>query len=314
MTAAKPQSVIEAAWFYSGEGDPVPNVAIGIENGIIAEIHQLTKTKSNLVIIPPIVNAHTHLELSDVREPFPPGSNFPEWIRKVIAHRRERDGHSEAVRLGLKEAAMAQTRVIADTVPVEQFLSEPTPEVSVHGSHTAGIEVIPFVEFIGLDDERVELAKRQLESLTVHASLSPHAPYSVHPDLLDCLVRHARENAMPVMMHLGETREELQLLETGTGPFADMLKAFGVWQPGLFPGRSVCEYLECLSAAPRTLIAHGNYFGDQEIDYLAGQPRTSVVYCPRTHRHFGHSEHPWRRMLDKGIKVILGTDLSLIHI
>ncbi len=302
--------VLEAAWFWSGEGEPIQNVAIEVVGGaVIADIRQLRSTRSRLAIIPPLVNSHTHLELSDVASPFPAGETFPDWIEKVISHRRERESEQPALDMGLAELLSNGTACAADTVPMEQ-----NPIVA------AGVDVFWFTEYIGLTDERIQKAIKHASETTMGlVGVSPHAPYSVRFDLLEELVSIAASKYSPVMMHLAETREELEMLEHGTGPFAEMLKSFGVWEPNAFGGRSVCDYIDCLSNAPRqfhedlptsskVLLAHCNYLGDREIELLASQPNMTVVFCPRTHHHFGHSEHPWRQMLDSGITVSLGTD------
>ena len=292
---------LNAAWFFSGEGDPLPNVAIEVAGGIISDIRQLSGTSaSRVLVIPPLVNAHTHLELSDCREPIPAGDTVPDWIRKVIAHRSFRSDSASAIASGLFELAESGTGIVADTVPADM-----TP-VNAPG-------VRSFVEYIGMSDDRVEAAIEHASSLDSAAHLqrvgiSPHAPYSVRIDLLDKLIATARQFELPMMMHLAETLEELELLANGTGPFATMLQSFGIWQDGLFPQLSVCDYLDRLSSAPRVLFAHGNYFGDAELDLLVSRPNATVVYCPRTHAHFAHDPHLWRRMLERGINVALGTD------
>jgi len=63
-----------------------------------------------------------------------------------------------------------------------------------------------------------------------------------------------------------------------------------------------------LQPAPRCLVIHGNYLSDGNISYLARQPHLSVVYCPRTHAWFQHPPHPFRRMRQAGVSVVLGTD------
>ena len=296
---------IEVAWFYSGKDEPVPNVAMEVVDGEIADIRSIRHTDSSLAIIPPLVNAHTHLELSDVSPPIPAGNTFPDWIRKVIGHRASRENPTHAVEVGLREVEAAATLRVADTVPMAQT------------AHLPATRLYPnrFVEYIGLDDRRVADA---IEHVNIwprsgfhwgaHSGISPHAPYSVRLDLLDTLVATAARTYRAVMMHIAETREELELLEHGTGPMAQMLQDFDVWEPGLFPTRSVCEFIECLSAAPQVLLAHANYFSEREIDLAASLSNVNVVYCPRTHAHFGHEPHPWRRMLERGLNVALGTD------
>ncbi len=65
----------------------------------------------------------------------------------------------------------------------------------------------------------------------VHPALSPHAPYTVHPELLDSLVEMAGDAHVPVAMHLAESREELELLRTGGGPFRELLVELNAWNP-----------------------------------------------------------------------------------
>jgi len=112
-----------------------------------------------------------------------------------------------------------------------------------------------------------------------------------------------------VAMHLAETRAELEFLATGQGEFADMLRAFGSMPSnGLPTGLRPFDYLRALAQSPRALIVHGNYLAEDEIEFLAARPHMSVVYCPRTHEFFRHEPHPWRRMLDRGVNVAVGTD------
>jgi cytosine/adenosine deaminase-related metal-dependent hydrolase len=124
------------------------------------------------------------------------------------------------------------------------------------------------------------------------------------------LARAAAADA-PVAFHLAETPEELELLSTGTGPLRMLLEDFGAWEPGvLTPGLRPLHYLQQLGAAGvRGLVIHGNYLADDEMALLAAHAnRLSVVYCPRTHTHFGHPPHPWRRLRAAGVNVALGTD------
>lgn len=294
--------VIEASWFYSGNGAPKHNVAIEVTDGVISDIRpQKNAVESRYVVIPPIVNAHTHLELSDCAQPLPAGATFPEWIGKVIAHRAGRDEPGQAVAQGVVEIANSGTVTVADTVPMDQALDAET-----------SFGRLAFIEYIGLTDDRVNAAVEHatvtFQRSVVGLGISPHAPYSVRSDMLEQLVRIARQADVPMMMHLAETKEELQLLTDGTGPFADMLRAFGIWQAGLFPRLTLCDYIDQLTQAPRAVFAHGNYFEEDEFQLLATRPNATVVFCPRTHRHFGHSSYPLQAMLDRGINMALGTD------
>jgi aminodeoxyfutalosine deaminase len=120
-----------------------------------------------------------------------------------------------------------------------------------------------------------------------------------------CAERHA-----PLAMHLAESREELDWLRTGGGPFAEFLGRLEGFDPSAFlPGRRPLDYLRLLAKAPRTLVIHGNYLDDEEIALLGARAaRMTVVYCPRTHDWFAHDEYPLEKMLAAGVAVALGTD------
>ncbi len=111
-------------------------------------------------------------------------------------------------------------------------------------------------------------------------------------------------------MHVAETREELQLLADQTGPFVELLDSLGAWFPETCPrGATALDILQLLSRAPRSLVIHGNYLDDAEIDFVARHSDTmSVVYCPRTHEFFEHETWPLEKFLGAGINVAIGTD------
>jgi cytosine/adenosine deaminase-related metal-dependent hydrolase len=111
-------------------------------------------------------------------------------------------------------------------------------------------------------------------------------------------------------MHVAESREELQLLATGDGPFRELLEALGAWDREAIPlGSRPLDYLQVLALAPRALVIHGNYLDLAERAFIAERAaRMSVIYCPRTHSYFAHERYPLAEMLAAGIRVAIGTD------
>ena len=180
------------------------------------------------------------------------------------------------------------------------------------------LDVVAFYELIGLLAERVPERLADAEQFIVQAQhaagwrggISPHAPYSVHPELVVGLIRRATAHRLPLAMHLAESREELELLAAGSGPFRSLLEELGAWDPSAFPhGTRPLEYLQLLAEAPRSLVIHGNYLEVDELEFLAMNPqRMSIVYCPRTHAYFEHARHPLPRLMALGASVALGTD------
>ena len=111
-------------------------------------------------------------------------------------------------------------------------------------------------------------------------------------------------------MHLAETKEELQYLQTSRGPFRELLEERDQWEPGAIEvGSKPLNYLEGLARVPRSIVVHGNYLNDDETSFIAAhRDEISVVYCPRTHAFFEHEAYRLWSMLQKGVRVALGTD------
>lgn len=254
------------------------------------------------VVLPGLVNAHTHLEFSALQEPLSHAGSFASWIRNVVQWRRTQSDAdiNAAIAQGAVESAQRGVSTLGEIATRPADLPEEP-------------RIVSFREALGLRYEAIEpqlkLARRHLEQGTELFGLSPHAPYSIGRDLLAGVIELARETGCPVAMHLAETREELELLANGTGPLVDLFTEWGLWSPGQPPAvRSPAEVLRSLRELPRVLVVHGNYLTHDEIDMLACRPNMAVVYCPRTHRYFGHEPYPLREMLSRGVRVVFGTD------
>ena len=305
-----------ARWVIPVCGEPIENGTVVVEDGLIADVHLAHDPNAvslgHAAVIPGLVNAHTHLEFSDLGEPIGPPESFPDWIRAVVRHRRERTAAvASVVSRGIRESAASGTTLLAeiatDDVP-NSALPDDRPRAVV------------FRELLGLRDDQidaqVDIAQRHLRRSPGDDAnpqplrgLSPHAPYSVHPELFAKLVSLAAETRSPLAIHLAETTGERELLARGTGELVEMLRAFGVFSDGVIPrGSRPLDYLTPLAELTSALVVHGNYLDAEEIDFLAGHPHLAVVYCPRTHAYFSHRPHPWRELLHKGASVVLGTD------
>jgi cytosine/adenosine deaminase-related metal-dependent hydrolase len=174
-----------------------------------------------------------------------------------------------------------------------------------------------FHEAIGPTIARAHAAAEAMEDFLksaaqpgIQGGISPHAPYTVHTRLLEALVELSQRYRVPVAMHLAETREELELLNLGSGPFRDLLEAVGAWDDGEDARLScILDYLAALSRAERALVIHGNYLDDDEVAFLADhRDRMSVVYCARTHAYFEHEPYPLNKLIACGVSLALGTD------
>lgn len=272
----------------------------------------------NVAILPALINAHTHLELSDCTEPVgSPGVPLPRWILELVQNRRAQLARGDdlaqlyatARRRGFELSRAAGVTTIGDIV------SQPPPpsDEVAHDAHW-----IAFREALGRAPARVveqeqafaEHVRWANQRLGVTAGLSPHAPYTCSPEMVAMSVRCSQAYQLPLAMHLAESREELQLLSTGDGLFREVLEQLGAWERADFRGgRSPRDYLEILEGAHRVLVIHGNYLDSGDWPWLAARSQhMAVVYCPRTHAYFNHAPYPLAKMLRSGVRVVIGTD------
>ncbi len=309
------ERILRVRWLLNPDQSPLENMEIVEQHGRIAEIRSLSSDARNVlpvILIPTLVNAHTHLEFSPLSEPIHPAFPFQDWITAVIQWRRGGDpmiGH--AVRRGLEESLKNGVTAVGEITTTQPVGDD---DIAAH------CRVVSFREIIGLQQARIPELMQQAtahlmqnsasgkEATIVHG-ISPHAPYTVHPELFSSLVELAVHRSAVIAMHLAETTDELELLHDGKGRFVEFLAGLGLWNSATFPGgRSIRDFLEQLVRAPRALAIHGNYFTHDDIQFVARHANVATVFCPRTHAYFGHSPHPIRQLLAAGANVILGTD------
>ena len=338
-TAATRSKTYRARWIWSDgcwiEGGRVTIAGRQII-GVGSESQSGEIDLGDCLILPGLVNAHTHLEFSSLSAPLPFDQTFASWIRNVVQWRRGQtdSSTSEAIKLGLAESANAGVALLGE-IATHWWRSRTALEVSELDIASPPVhhpQLVVFWELLGL---KPEVIAKQIGAACRHlivgspgipasirassgmsewqpnwtAGLSPHAPYSVSGELFAEAINLARASNCPVAMHLAETHEELELLAQGTGPLADLFSEWGLWMPGqLAAFRTPLEVLQQLAVLNRVLVIHGNYLSLAELDYLTGKPQFSVVYCPRTHSYFQHDRYPLASMLQRGIRVALGTD------
>ncbi|MDF1744747.1 MAG: amidohydrolase family protein [Gimesia sp.] len=312
------RQILKARWVFPVEGPPLEGAVVEVEGSRIAAVyagdHPQATDLGNAALIPGLVNAHTHLEFSDLEKPLGPVAPFTEWIRSVMKSRFDSSGSSESkIQQGIKECLGAGTTCLGEIATSSESLQ------LLEQSHPAPHSVV-FRECLGFSADRVseqeQIAADFFEERTgpghevpIARGLSPHAPYSVNPDLYLRLVQLARDRGAPVAVHLAETRDELEFLERKQGPFVELLTELGLWDSQILrDGLRMYDYLAPLAELSSALAIHGNYFGEAEIKFLKQSPQISVVYCPRTHHYFGHTPHPWLKMIGQGINVAIGTD------
>ena len=280
-----------------------------------AEQHDL----GDALLLPGLVNAHTHLELSDMTAVERRGS-FAEWIMAVIRARQSMgamDGPAAAgaARQGAAESLAFGVTTVGD---ISKFADHTRPTLAA-----SPLRVVSFGEVQAMAGRR-ELLGQRLATATderwdgwadrnrLRVGVSPHAPYSVEPAGYRACLAWAERRGRPITTHLAETPDEATFLADHDGPLMQIWRALRDWRDDVptFAGGPVRLAASLGLLDYPTLLAHVNYVDDAELDLLAGG-RASVVWCPRTHAYFDHRPHRFREMLAwgaRGVNVCVGTD------
>jgi len=313
-----------AAWILPITEPPVHNGWIAVDRGRVVALGSSGKrvlhdgarvvNLGQVAILPGLVNAHTHLELSYLRDEVPPASEFVTWIRGVIAaRRRQPDPRSpeilDAVDRALAEAVACGTAIVGD---ISNTLVTFDP---LTRSRLAAIVFYELIRFNAPDPAGfVEHATREIDALEptdrVRVSLAAHAPYSVAPLVLRAIRREIdRRPFAPCSVHLAESEEEIEFIRSGRGPWRALLEEIGAWDPGwLPPGGSPVQFLdESGFLDARVLAVHGVQMTTEDLDRLVARGST-LVTCPRSNGHTGAGAPPIEDFYNYGVNVAVGTD------
>jgi cytosine/adenosine deaminase-related metal-dependent hydrolase len=268
----------------------------------------------NVAVLPGLVNAHTHFELSHLRHEVAASPAFVTWIRSVIeARRRHSDPNAPeilaAVRRAIGEAVACGTAVVGDvsnTLVTFEALVE---------SCLAAVVFYELIRFTAPDPAAfVECARAEIANLAptrrVRASLAAHAPYSVAPLVFRAMrATLDRDGLAPSSVHLSESAEENEFISTGTGPWRTLLEELGAWDPSWVPpGGTPVQFLdETGFLGEHVLAVHGVQMTSADLDRLKASGAT-LVTCPRSNVHTGAGAPPLETFYASGIRVAIGTD------
>lgn len=323
MTSAQ-VTVLRAAWICPIAGPPIPQGWVAVQDGRITGVGSdlrdappgSVRDLGQAAVMPALVNAHTHLELSWLRGRVPPAATFIDWIKQLFVTRGGRherpddptvvDGIYDAIR-ELRECGVAAVGDISNSLATVA----PLARERMRG--------IVFHELLGFNlphGKRVEetretrAAAREAGNGVVDVSVAPHACYSVSPEMFRAIrAELAAMGPAITSVHVGESDSEMEFLQRGTGPWPTVLRWVGSWVEGWQPpGCGPVEYLDGLEFLDaRTLVVHGVHLTDASLARLASLGCT-VVTCPRSNQWVGVGVPPVERFYRSGVAVAIGTD------
>ncbi len=299
---------------YVGFGTPMLEGGLVVVGGHVTAVGPLSELQQShpgaplvhkgKALTPPVVNAHTHLDLSTV--PYFRGA-YPDFIQHVIEHGPWRT--VEAAARGLNELRALGVGGFGDIAYKPEIV-----EWLVAHSPLPGVV---YLEVINRNPAQADpLASKIAAQLSswrernslIRVGISPHTPYNVSAGLLKKLVEIARHEGFPMQMHVAESPEETVLMTQGGGALQEIPLRYGFPAYQEFPGLTPVRYLAELGVlGPHLTIVHGVQVDEEEVQMLA-QSGTRIVACPRSNQGLACGQMPWELYLKHRLEPALGTD------
>ena len=305
-----------ARWVLPISAPPIERATVAVADGRIAYVGARANAPAGAdtelgeaILLPGLVNAHCHLELTVLRG-FLEDLDFAHWIMRLNAVKRtvlDRSRLLDSARFGVAEGLCHGVTTYADTCD---------SGVAFDAMLEAGVRGIMYQEVFGPDPaardrslaelrEKVA-ALRPRESALVKVGVSPHAPYTVSDALYAAVATYAQSEHLPVAVHIAESEVERALVERGEGVFADGLRKRGITVgPRARSSLDLLHRTGVLSTRP--LLIHSVRLDAEDIGLVAGS-RSPVAHCPISNAKLGHGTSPVLELLEAGVTIALGSD------
>ena len=305
-----------ARWVLPITRPPIENGTVVESDGVITYVGLRSAAPpgddydiGDAIMLPGLVNTHTHLELTAMRG-FLENCQFAEWIDKLRQTRNDildDEMLLDSARSGIIEGLEAGITTYADTC---------SSGVVMRAMRELGVRGIVYQEVFGPDPSHADVAMRELEDRIetlqleqtelVSLGVSPHAPYTVSDRLYQAAAQFANSRRLPLAMHIAESEPEHDIVVNARGDFAERWTRRGIAVARR--ARSPIELLERHGALDRgPLLIHCVRVDDADIAIMARR-RCSVAHCPASNAKFGHGIAPLLPLLAAGVRLGLGSD------
>lgn len=261
------------------------------------------------ILLPGLINAHCHLDYTNMSGLMPPQKSFTDWIRLMLATKAEWN-YSEFAESWLRGARML-LRTGCTTVVDFEAVPELLPDVW----SATPLRVISLLEMTGVKSRRnprmiLEENLAQIARLPggrCRPGLAPHAPYSTVPELLRLAAGFSRLHHWPLSIHISESIQEFEMFTKGRGVMFDWLRRNQRDMSDCTLGSPVQHADACGALNENCLAVHVNYLAKGDAKLLASK-KTSVAHCPRSHYYFRHEKFPFKTLARARVNICLGTD------
>jgi cytosine/adenosine deaminase-related metal-dependent hydrolase len=294
---------------------PIDNGALVLNKGMIEAVgtsdritqryprHRVVRMQ-NTVLMPGLINTHTHLELPDLLNKIRT-SEFADWILNLIRLKKHLTSGDYAT--AAKENILTLIRTGTTTVG----------EICTHGVsptiiRKSGLRAVVFFEIITMSQYAenpplLPIVEGGMGKL-IQFGYSPHATYTVSESALRAISQFSQKKNFRLAMHIAESKEEILLLHRKKSGLEELYR-FAGWDIGWAPhGDSSIEYLKRIGfLSPNLLAVHAVQVSDKDIAIIK-KTSVSVTHCPRSNKETGVGRMPLKKFLDAGVIVGLGTD------
>ncbi len=298
---------------------PIPDGGIAVSDGKIQKVAPFAEFGGlsadeyidlrPLVLMPGLINCHTHLEEGVLRSKVEECSSFTGWYARTAKYLAGSDiaKRINAVRLGCRESLFYGVTTVADTA---------STGASFLVLREEKIRSLVFLHFKGLipwqAQTEFELVRSRIHLLEgvfpmEQIGFSPEAPYSASLELYRHAIKESKNCNALFQTHLAESGEEFEMFSSHTGPLYEFSQRIHA-QDLHDHTRGPLPFLVKNNLAPmRSLVLHGNYLTSEDLEILARR-RISLVHCAQSHSYFGHRDFPFQSALDSGVNICLGTE------
>ncbi len=291
LTMNPPGSVVNPG-FIAIRGDRI--AIMGPEPAPADISADLVIDASNMVVLPGLINAHTHAAMTLFRGL---ADDLPlmEWLTRYIFP-IERNLKPEWVYWGARLAALEMIRsgttTFCDMYLFEDQTAEAAKSCGIRAMVGEVLYDFPSPSYGPLEngyEATRELALKWKDDPLISVAVEPHSPYTCAPELFEKAAELSLELDIPMITHLSESRDEINqvLAKHGKRPVA---------------------YLDGLGVLNERLIAdHCVFLSEEEMDLLAAR-NVAVSHNPESNMKLASGIAPVPGLLKRGIRVGLGTD------
>ena len=262
-----------------------------------------------VILLPGLVNAHCHLDYTDMAGELSPPKTFTDWIAAITAHKTgwSYSDYARSWLHGAHQLLKTGTTTVADIEAMPDLL----PEVW----DATPLRIFSFLEMTGIRARRQpkEILREAVETIDAlrhprhRAALSPHAPYSTLPELLRLAAAISQKRNWPVSIHVAESVQEFEMFQHARGAMHAWLARNERDNSDCGLGSPVAHLARHRLLGENVLAIHVNCLARGDATLLA-KNKTHVVHCPRSHDYFKHPKFERERLAAAGVNLCLGTD------